>query len=666
MFEKVKKFVDTKRSQVSNDKKKHEKNNKLLSWQEKFDEAWKNADIELYDEWESIYLGTRVVDANPNSTSSRATKEASNVTGIVYELIESQVNTNIPRPEVISKRKGFQDIAKVITEKITSDLEDSNIVEINDANERNTPVHGISGILVEWNNDITTYDYIGDKELVRLHAKQIIGQSGVYDIRRMDYIFIVLSMTNQEVYQRYGVEINDSEELPELRTLEGGRNHTDTGTNNDLVTVKVAYYKDDDGDIGKFTFCNDEVLEDIPKYYYPRIKVCLNCGEELPIETEQCPKCESVNLKEDAMMYETILEDMVLSPVTYTEKQKVIEKDLSGKVTVKETDKEVVVERVIPKNTVIPIYAPKIFPIALRINTPDNYHLRGMSDVEVIRDQQNTHKKLMSKAEEKITGAGTIIGIPEDLELPITNETYQVVRGGVDKITQITAKDLKADTTQDLAMAQVVYQQAKDTLGITDSFQGKYDPSAKSGSAKEIQIQQAAGRLSSKLQNKYNSFAKLFEIMFYFDLAFTNEKRPYTTENEQGIIDYGEFDKYELLIQSATGEWHYNTDFIFRSKNNDEIPTDKNFIYEQLTQMMLKGMFTKEEFFAELEVLGFPGASKILAKIRQEQGDKDTEFELLEVLKNLPPEQALAFIQLDKEQQMQFIQEMEGEANGMS
>ena len=59
----------------------------------------------------------------------------------------------------------------------------------------------------------------------------------------------------------------------------------------------------------------------------------------------------------------------------------------------------------------------------------------------------------------------------------------------------ISVKNMQADISLDRIMIAENYDWAKSTLGITDSYQGKYDASADSGTAKQYAINQAAGRL---------------------------------------------------------------------------------------------------------------------------------------------------------------------------
>lgn len=62
----------------------------------------------------------------------------------------------------------------------------------------------------------------------------------------------------------------------------------------------------------------------------------------------------------------------------------------------------------------------------------------------------------------------------------------------------IDSIDMDGDISQDAAYLEQVYQESRQLIGITDSFQGRSDSTATSGKAKEFAAAQSAGRLESK------------------------------------------------------------------------------------------------------------------------------------------------------------------------
>jgi hypothetical protein len=249
---------------------------------------------------------------------------------------------------------------------------------------------------------------------------------------------------------------------------------------------------------------------------------------------------------------------------------------------------------------------------------PKNFDFGGQSDLDVIRDHQDSIKKVVTKMEEKIVKAGSVVKTLDDHNVSITDQVYQVIKGNQQQLAAFGVADLAADISRDIEYTQVIYKQAQSMLGITDSFQGKEDGSAKSGVAKQIQVQQASGRLQSKQFNKNAAYKELFELMFKFMLAFYDEPRPYLSKDTNGNDQYQEFDKYKFLLQDASGELYYNTDFLFSSDVGSGLPKDPIFMYNQVQQMLQVGAIDKLQYWTILEYLNFPMAKQIKSQIEEE------------------------------------------------
>ena len=62
----------------------------------------------------------------------------------------------------------------------------------------------------------------------------------------------------------------------------------------------------------------------------------------------------------------------------------------------------------------------------------------------------------------------------------------------------ISAHSLQPAINNDVILLDKTYEHARQTIGITDSYQGRRDTTAVSGKAKEFAASQSAGRLESK------------------------------------------------------------------------------------------------------------------------------------------------------------------------
>ena len=654
MFDKLKKrvgdVVDKLKNKVEEKKEEKKKDNKLRKIQGEFIKAKGNYSIDLMDEREEIYLGTHEVDDDVNNATPRANtkRKANNVVNMVYEFVESQIDTLVPMPAVKSKRRGYEAQAQVIEDCIKSDFLESDINRINDENERTTPVQGFSIITVDWNPDFKHHLYRGEIELDNRHPKTLIPQPGVYNIQKMDYFFLVSTVSKDFIKRRYGVEIEDeTEEYPEYNSISGTSDNNNQ--DNDNLTVVTKWFKDDDGKIGKFTYCNDTVLEDIKHFYARRLKHCLDCDST--VYDDECEQCGSKRTKSKVEEYETLEEDVARSDGSVIPAMSPQIDDM-GMPVLDEMGQPTM------EPTRIKYFCPTRYPVIIRKNVPLPFNFGGQSDVDVVRDQQDALKKVISTIEEKILRGGVIIKAKNGHNINLKNQLYQVIKGEQDELANLSTMDIRSDIQQDLQFAMEQYKSAQNTLGITDSFQGKPDRTAQSGVAKQIQVFQSSGRMQSKLFNKRNAFKELFEIMFEFKLAFCDEIRPFMKQGKNGMPEYGEFNKYDFLEQDAAGEWYYNTDFLFSAEAGEGIPKDKMWLMNQTLMYTQSGLLSKVQFWAAMEKLGYPSASDY-----KQQAEEEAKMMAEQQQQQMQMQQEQQQAQAAQKQQENEVKQQEGDFN---
>lgn len=629
---------------------------------DKYIEAKAQFDRDAFNEWYSLYLGTKHVKSNINSKSAQPTKLANNVRNAAYEMIESQVNTQIPSPNVRSKMPGFDWLAKLTKNKLINDLEESCINKIHDENERLTPIYGLSIVMLAWNPDFKHNLYNGEKKFINIDPKQLIPQPRVYDINKMDYFFIELPSTKKSVKDKYGIDVDDeSESEPELNVLDDDTVNTGRSTATDeMVTEVMMFYRDSDGDVCLYVFVNNTELLDAKKFYLPKVMECQECKEENPQGSKECEYCGSKKLKVIDKEYEEIKKSLMLNPIEFKDHTKTVEADETGQPRVITNDFTKVIERNVEAGTKVKRFKPTTYPVVVRINTPHQYKFGGQSDLAVISDQLVSLSKIISKIEEKIIMSGSIVAVPENAQFTLTDQVYQVIKMSPADAQLLRVETLQADIQQDILYAREQYEMLKSTLGITDSFQGKNEVSAESGKAKQLKIQQSAGRLGSKIFNKFDSYSQLFKLMFEFDLCFTNEIRPFVMRDSNGSDDWGHFDKHEFLVQDNAGEWYYNADMIINADASSGMPNDIMFLLEQTQNQYQAGLIDKKQYWTILKNIGFPNANMMLdAFITTEQsGDKIKV--LLDQIREMPPEQRDAFFNMPPEEQDQYIGQVMG------
>lgn len=588
---------------------------RLRLWQDRLakNESACQSAIAAMDERQAVYLGSNRLISRVKG--DRKTK-AAHVRNLTAELIEAQVNSGIPQPKVTAKRKEDEGKARLIEDMLRNELDRLPFEQINDMMERTVPIQGGACFLVEWDNRKRTHTTVGELAVTAVHPRQLIPQEGVTTgIQDMDYIILKLPQTKEGIRQRYGVSLEELEQ------------ETEEGT--DLVTQYTAYYKNDSGGIGLYSWVNDTELEDLPDYQARRLRRCRDCGEPEPEGDgkKPCPKCGCRVWETKEEEFEELWEPVTRSdgsviPGVVAGEQ---EDGEGGTVTVAEPTK-------------IPYYKPDIFPVILQKSVSVFGQLWGDSDVDKIADQQNTANRIETKIIEKLVKSGSYLVLPDDASLRADAEDMKVIRPGTPAAAQmISVKDMEGNISQDMAYLAQVYEEARQIIGITDSFQGRRDTTATSGKAKEFSASQAAGRLESKRVMKDSAYAQLFEAMFKFKLAYADEKRPVISRDMDGSPLYEEFNRYDFLEQDAAGEWYWNDGFLFSCDTTAPLANNREAMWQETRQNLQSGAFgnpaelnTLILFWGKMELLHYPGAGETKRYLERRQEEESQQAQAQE------------------------------------
>lgn len=604
----VKKMIDN----VTNP----EETKKLNKWRGKLEKSRIAYQEELarITRREELYRGDKKVNGNPNSVKA-AKKLAINVRNICYEFIESQTDSSIPAPRVTAIHPEDEEAAKIIEAWLTNEIKKLKMEELNDQNERTTYIQGGDFFHIEWDNTKGLHTTIGDIAITERHPKQIIPQPGVTELEKMDYIFVQYNMTKDFIKKKYGVEV-------ELADLDVKFNeNTDTTVIDDMATVTQAFYRNKKGGIGVFVWCDDYILEDMEDYQARRIEVCTKCGK--PKASEQC-ECGSKKFKEEVQEFETLTEEILTfgeMKVLPTYEEEVPLLDDNGQPIL--NDNGIPFMTTETKHTKIPYYKPNVFPLVMRKNVSRFGKLLGSSDIDAIEDQQDAVSKIGSKIQEKILMGGSYLQLPKGVDVETSEKEYKIIRVDQSNAGLINVRTTQADISQDVAMLAQNYSFAQSTLGITDAFQGKYDASARSGSAKQYSINQAAGRLESKRVMKNAAYASLYEMMFKFALAYADQPMPIAGEKTDGSKEYAEFDRYKFLKRDDAGEYYWNDEFTFETNPTSTIMTNREAMWQQIDMKLQSGAFgpvgdleTSYLYWSLMEKNGYPNAGVVADRIQ--------------------------------------------------
>jgi hypothetical protein len=184
--------------------------------------------------------------------------------------------------------------------------------------------------------------------------------------------------------------------------------------------------------------------------------------------------------------------------------------------------------------------------------------------------------------------------------------------------------NLQPNIQYDSQYLETNYSWAKSALGITDSYQGKYDASATSGTAKQYSINQAAGRLDSKRTLKNEAYAKLYEIMFKFWLAFSDNPSEISSVDKDGQPEHDQLDRKEFLRIDAAGEFYWDDEFIFETDPTSTLMQNREMMWNQTDMKLQSGAFgpvgdleTSKAYWTIMKANGYPNASSVLNLVEE-------------------------------------------------
>ena len=483
-------------------------------------------------------------------------ENATTVRNITYELIESQISSDIPQPKIDSEAYSEENsrLAVSIEALLRSQRNKLPFEEMNDLDERFTYVYGGSVWLCEWDNER------GGVEISLIPPKDFIPEPEVYSADEMEYCFIKSYSTRDEAVRRFHIPTDLTDYLD-----------TDNGSlTEDGIVYINCFYKDEDGAVGKYVFSGGVQLLDIKNYYKRKIKVCKKCGKR----EGECA-CETDSFRLTDIEYE----------------------DVRDKATGK----------TIPS---VPFYIPTRLPIVIRRNTPKEKSLFGYSDCEFIRPEQQAINKVESRILQKLLRSGITPIVPDGATVTLNNSVFgQIIkmRPG-ESVAQYGTVDTTPDISADIAEAERLYDHAKRILGVTDAYQGISANYQESGYARQLKIAQSTGRLQSKKKLKEIAYTALDRLIFEHYLAFSDEAREISVGDGFDKIHNEVFDRYDFLVfDTVRGALRYNDSFLFGVDENGGRDYEREALWERNLENLKAG------------TLGDPSAPKTLLRYWQLQ-----------------------------------------------
>lgn len=576
---------------------------------------------------EKQYEGDHTIYAPDGSVA--ADSLASHVRNVSFEVIETQVDSTIPAPKVTAVRQEDEELASIIESMLRDVMDRLPSERLNDEGERLSPVQGGYGLLVDWLDSVSGKDWLGNLKVSLVHPYSIVPQAGVTQVSDMDFFFLKTPQTKRQIRKFYGVSVADEDESdPDARRLGASADTTD-----ELVTMVTVYYRNAKGGIGRLRWVNDTVLEDLEDYQLRRVHRCTVCGAVG--DGKKCAYCGSRKFEDEVMEDEELTEDITLRDGTVIPAVSEVRDELGQPVAT-----DTLLPQMQPGGTAaviapqaafrqeptrIPYYKPDVFPLVIRKNVSMPGRFWGSSDLDAIFDQQNSLNKICTKLNTKVLSGGSFTTVPAGARFISDRDGVRVEVDNPADVEKIQTFNTQVDISTDLTMMAQLYEQARQTIGITDSMQGRKDPTATSAVAKEFSAQQAAGRLESKRVMKRAMYQDLFEAIFKWMLAYCDEPRAIRRTDEHGDVQYVTFDRHDFLYRDEAGDWQYNTDFLFSCDGSAPLAADRQALWKETRMNFQEGALgsTQEiatllRFWEQMEKLHYPMAGDMVKSLKSQ------------------------------------------------
>lgn len=554
--------------------------------------------------WRKAYLGT--LNALDKRTGEESKRKSTQLRKMIYELIESKVDNSIPMPRITPRRHDDLDLVDITENYLKFEMDRMLTEQENDRSERATYIDGTSWYKIGWDSLDSTYERSGDLRVEVLLADQVVPEPGCKDYRLMNYCFEKSNMSISRIYDLYGRLISPAE---------GGNN---------MVEVISYYYINEHGLVGRFMYSSAsmQVISWDEDWQIRKVRKCTACDTVNAIG-DHCKNCGGTKFKY-ANAEEEILEEPLMRLHNPYEEGESSDPTNNAKA-----------ETFLEAGTKIPYYQVRQLPFVPRPSVSSLETIYGISEVSILLDMQDSVNKILSKVEDKILKSGAVVTKPEKMKMNDTDESFKIM--GVktaEEAQMVQTKQILADVSQDIAGAQLFYESARASSGVTESYQGKHDATATSGKAKEISAMQSAGRLESLRVMKSAAFAGVYELMFKYLLAFSDETRKFVKTLPDGQKEEMLWNKYMFLRKDKYDNLYYADDFAFSTDPAATLSNNRVQMWQETLQQFTMGTMgnpqdprTLELYWNIMDTMQYPLAKFALAGIKNASQHLPPELE---------------------------------------
>lgn len=581
----------------------------LFSMAKSYQDGVEYANPKNLAKWRKAYLGTlNAIDKNTGEESKRKSKS---LRKSIYEMIESKIDNTIPLPKMMPRKKKDVNLVEITENYLKFEMDRMLSEQENDRAERITYIDGTSWYKVCWDSADSSYERSGDVRVEVLMTDQVVPEPGVKNYKLLNYVFEIQKLSLSRIYDLYHRVIMPS------------------GTGIAECDVITYYYKNEKGIIGRFMYAphSRQVISWDKDWQIRKVRVCLACGTINPVG-EVCRACGNTRFRYVNAEREVLDEDISYISNPYQDGES------------DNPDDTVKTNVLAPAGTEIPFYRITQLPFVPRPSVSSVDTIYGVSEVWIDLDMQDSINKILTKVEDKILKSGTIVTKPEKAKINSSDDTFKII--GVrssEEAAQYQSRDIQANVSQDLAVAQLLYDSMRSSSGVTESYQGKVDTTATSGKAKQFSAAQAAGRLESLRVMKAATFAGVYELILKYLLAFSDETREFVAILPNGKKKEMIWNKYMFLRKDKYGNLYYVDDFAFSTDPAATLSNDRVQMWQETQSQFVQGTMgnpadprTLELYWRIMEANQYPLAKVVLAGIEENS-------------QHLPPEMEQAIMQ---------------------
>lgn len=482
---------------------------------------------------------------------------------LAFELVEGKVNSRIPAPKMSPRYHADLTPVNATESMLRHGIDKILSEQVNDESEHNVLIDGTSWFKVMWNPFDNTHERSGNPVVTACPVDTVFPQPGVKNYKELEYIFETTTMTIAQIYDVYDRLVRSPDD-------------------NDVVEIVNCYFLNKDRYVGKFSWVDHDgtVLCNDLEWGIRKRRECVHDHTICPIE-DTCPVCGKHDFKYVPVKKLVLTDDLQFITNPYR----------TGSSQNAEDDKAQVDEsQSLPAGTVIPHYLIRQLPFVpyKRVSAPKSIY--GISEVELVLEDQDIINKLLNKAEKKSARSKTWVTKIKDTIITTEGDELAFVEVESPQEGQaIQTKQIMSDISEEITQSNVLYDVAKSTVGITDTDQGKNDPSARSGKAKQLQMAASAQRNNSPTAMRNAAYAGIYELIFKNMLAYCDEERSFVSLLPDGTEMEQVWSKYMFLARDKYGELYYRDDFAWSVDTATEITQDRASMWQLIDNDFING-----------------------------------------------------------------------------